>query len=52
MVLGNLKRDFQALIDSDDPQVKRLGHDLMRPTRKMFAASGTIPRQGRLHARE
>lgn len=35
---AHLKRDFQALIDSEDRQVKRLGHDLMRPTRKMFAA--------------
>jgi transposase len=48
---AHLKRDFQALIDSDDPQVKRLGHDLMRPTRKMFAAwaryrDGTITRAG------
>ena len=48
---AHLKRDFQALIDSDDPQVKRLGHDLMRPTRKLFAAwaryrDGTITRAG------
>ena len=48
---AHLKRDFQALIDSDDPQVKRLGHDLMRPTRKLFAAwaryrDGTITRTG------
>jgi len=35
---AHLKRDFQALIDYADHQVKRLGHDLMRPTRKMFAA--------------
>ena len=33
---AHLKRDFQALIDSDDRQVRRLGHDLMRPTRKLF----------------
>lgn len=33
---AHLKRDFQALIDSPDPQVKRLGHDLMRQTRKLF----------------
>jgi transposase len=48
---AHLKRDFQALIDSDDLQVKRLGHDLMRPTRKLFAAwaryrDGTITRAG------
>ena len=48
---AHLKRDFQALIDSDDPQVKRLGHDLMRPTRKLFAAwaryrDGTLTRVG------
>ena len=48
---AHLKRDFQALIDSEDPQVKRLGHDLMRPTRKLFAAwaryrDGTITRVG------
>jgi transposase len=48
---AHLKRDFQALIDHDDPQVKRLGHDLMRPTRKLFAAwaryrDGTITRAG------
>lgn len=33
---AHLKRDFQALIDSDDHQVKRLGHDLMRPTQELF----------------
>ena len=48
---AHLKRDFQALIDHPDPQVKRLGHDLMRPTRKLFAAwaryrDGTITRTG------
>jgi transposase len=31
-----LKRDFQALIDSGTRVQKRLGHDLMRPTRKLF----------------
>lgn len=35
---AHLKRDFQALIDHPDPQVKRLGHDLMRPTQLMFSA--------------
>lgn len=33
---AHLKRDFQALIDSKDPQARRLGHDLMRQTRKLF----------------
>jgi transposase len=33
---AHLKRDFQALIDSGDGQVKRLGHDLMRPTKELF----------------
>ena len=52
MVLGASENaHFQALIDSDDPQVKRLGHDLMRPTRKLFAAwaryrDGTLTRAG------
>lgn len=48
---AHLKRDFQALIDSDDHQVKRLGHDLMRPTREMFRLwaryrDGTLTRRG------
>jgi transposase len=34
---AHLKRDFQRLIDSPDGQVKRLGHDLMRQHRKLFA---------------
>jgi transposase len=51
---AHLKRDFQALIDSDDRQVKRLGHDLMRPTRKLFAGwaryrDGTLTRAGMKH---
>ncbi len=33
---AHLKRDFQALIDHHDPQVRRLGHDLMRQVRRMF----------------
>lgn len=33
---AHLKRDFQALIDHPDHQVKRLGRDLMRPTKEMF----------------
>lgn len=48
---AHLKRDFQALIDSDDHQVKRLGHDLMRPTQKLFrhwsrCRDGTLSRRG------
>jgi transposase len=48
---AHLKRDFQALIDSPDPQVKRLGHDLMRPTVELFRIwrryrEGTITRRG------
>jgi transposase len=34
---AHLQRDFQALIDSPCPIKKRLGHDLMRPTKEMFA---------------
>ena len=33
---SHLKRDFQALIDSPDPQAKRLGHDLMRHVTALF----------------
>ncbi len=48
---AHLKRDFQALIDSGDPQAKRLGHELMRPTREMFHywaryRDGTLSRRG------
>ncbi len=32
-----MKRDFQALIDSPDNRLKRLGRDLMRETNKLFA---------------
>ena len=32
----HLKRDIQALIDSDDAQVRRLDNDLMRPTKELF----------------
>ncbi len=47
---AHLKRDFQALIDHPDHQVKRLGQDLMRPTKELFRVwsrcrDGTIPRQ-------
>ena len=50
---AHLKRDFQALIDHPDHQVKRLGHDLMRPTRQLFrhwarCRDGTITRTGML----
>jgi transposase len=46
---AHLKRDFQALIDSGDGQVKRLGHDLLRPTKELFrhwsrCRDGTITR--------
>jgi transposase len=33
---AHLKRDIQKLIDSDDGQVKRLGHDLMRQQKLLF----------------
>jgi transposase len=33
---AHLKRDFQGLIDSPCTVSKRLGHDLMRPTKAMF----------------
>ena len=47
---AHLRRDFQALIDGPCPTAKRLGHDLMRPTREMFALwkkvrDGTISRR-------
>jgi transposase len=50
---AHLKRDFQALIDHPDHQVKRLGYDLMRPTRLLFrhwarCRDGTITRAGML----
>lgn len=46
---AHLKRDFQALIDHPDYQVKRLGRDLMPPTRMLFRhwaryRDGTISR--------
>lgn len=48
---AHLKRDFQALMDDQDQQVKRLGRDLMRPTKAMFRhwaryRDGTITRRG------
>ena len=47
----HLKRDFQALIDHPDHQVKRLGRDLMRPTKELFrqwsrCRDGTLTRRG------
>ena len=47
---AHLKRDFQALIDYPDAQVKRLGHDLMRQTKILFrewsrCRDGTITRK-------
>jgi transposase len=33
---AHLQRDFQALADSADGVVKRLGQDLLRPTRELF----------------
>jgi transposase len=50
---AHLKRDFQALIDSpgNEGKVPRLGHDLMRPRRKLFELwaryrDGTLTRRG------
>src|SRR4051794_30807829 len=34
---AHLKRDFQGLIESPCRTQQRLGHDLMRPTRELFA---------------
>lgn len=50
---AHLQRDFQALIDHPDHQVKRLGRDLMRPTKELFrqwarCRDGTITRRGML----
>jgi len=50
---AHLKRDFQALIDHPNGQVKRLGNDLMRCTRELFrqwsrCRDGTITRAGML----
>lgn len=48
---AHLKRDFQALIDSRSGKARRLGHDLMRPTRQLFrlwarVRDGTLTRRG------
>ena len=47
---AHLKRDFQALIDDPCPTRKRLGHDLMRPTKGLFdlwkrVRDGTLTRR-------
>ena len=47
---AHLKRDFQALIDSPCRTAQRLGHDLMRPTKELFALwrkvrDGTLSRR-------
>jgi transposase len=47
---AHLKRDFQALIDSNDGQAKRLGHDLTRELNAMFelwhrVRDGTLSRR-------
>lgn len=47
---AHLKRDIQALIDRGNPQVKRLGHDLMKPVKSLFrqwarCRDGTLSRQ-------
>jgi transposase len=46
---AHLKRDFQALIDDPCATKKRLGHDLMKPTKELFSLwkkvrDGTISR--------
>ena len=48
---AHLKRDFQALVDSEDRQAQRLGRDLLRPTRDLFRhwaryRDGTLTRRG------
>ena len=48
---AHLKRDFQSLIDHSDNQVKRLGHNLMRPTNELFRA-WTRYRDGTLTSQE
>jgi transposase len=47
---AHLQRDFQALIDSPCRTAQRLGHDLMRPTKELFALwrkvrDGTLSRR-------
>jgi transposase len=48
---AHLKRDFQALIDSPCTIRKRLGHDLMRPTKELFAHWQKV-RDGTMSRRE
>jgi transposase len=48
---AHLKRDFQALIDSPCPTTRRLGWDLMRPTKEMFALWAKV-RDGTLTRRQ
>ena len=48
---AHLKRDFQALADSSDPTVKRLGRDLLRPTGELFKLWARY-RDGTLSRRE
>jgi transposase len=48
---AHLKRDFQALIDSPCPTTRRLGWDLMRPTKDMFALWAKV-RDGTLTRRQ
>lgn len=48
---AHLQRDIQALVEHPDHQVKRLGHDLLRPTKELFrhwsrCRDGTITRTG------
>jgi transposase len=48
---AHLQRDFQALVDSEDGKVQRLGRDLLQPTRQLFrlwsrCRDGTISRRG------
>jgi transposase len=47
---AHLKRDFQALIDDPCGTKQRLGHDLMKPTKELFALwqkvrDGTVARR-------
>jgi transposase len=48
---AHLKRDFQALIDSPCATKQRLGHDLMRPTKELFALWAKV-RDGTLSRHE
>jgi transposase len=47
---AHLKRDIQALIDSPCGTARRLGHDLMRPTKELFALWARV-RDGTLSRR-